>query len=510
MAASVAVHEKRNLLAPINRLPLDVLLLIPLHFTSLSDRLRLTFVCRRWRRAFIQHPPLWSQLYLAGRTDRYLIITLLRRVRGTPLDITIDNSVSPVHDTTLLSSFNLQIRTLRFGGAFPHEVQEVSVAISDPLPLLHTLAIEAIHSPDRGTDSAPDATLPLFTNAVNLKYFSLTTDEFPSLYHFTFPNLTSFSLSTWPDTFAVSHLLDFLETSPALQHIYIMIEPISNFDEDVSPERVVVLPHVKFIHLRIIQNDPDCKIATHISCPSAERTKFDYFMQSAGLLVPEDIYTISHPLDTIVHQYTNTTVERVVFELEMLGPSTLDCSLTFSSSNGTTLELSYVYFSPEDDTAAVLDERLPPIFSQSCRKIRDHPKLASVGYLRIDGGGLLTNNPKLATSDVGGLLGSMGPLKRLTLDSCDLRPFLDPFLETPLFPDEIQPTSFPPIKKLTIRNPAQSLHDGEYATVIVRLARSQRARGAPFECMVFDHEAPSTIIERLSSLVAPSTGECED
>ena len=347
LAASVAIHEQRNLLAPINRLPLDVLLLIPMHFDSLSDRLRVTLVCRRWRRAFIQHPPLWSQLYLAGSTNLYLFVTLLQRVSGTPLDITIDNYASPIRDATPLSPFTAQIRSLEVRGAFPHEVQAVSIALSGPLSLLHTLVIDARESFSRIDHSAPDVTLPLFTNAVNLKYFSLTMNKFPSLFHFTFPNLTSFFLSTWPDMFAVSQLLDFLETSPALQHIFIMIEPISNFDEDVSPERVVVLPHVKAFNLYITNDHPNCKIATHISCPSAKRTRFDYTMECAGWHVPEDIYPSSRPLNTIVHQYSKGTADQVVLELTMPNDDepTLECSLKFCSFNGTTITLNSLRFS---------------------------------------------------------------------------------------------------------------------------------------------------------------------
>jgi hypothetical protein len=37
---------------------------------------------------------------------------------------------------------------------------------------------------------------PLFSGAVNLKHFSLSTEDPPYLGHFTFPNLTTFELYT--------------------------------------------------------------------------------------------------------------------------------------------------------------------------------------------------------------------------------------------------------------------------------------------------------------------------
>ena len=81
----------------------------------------------------------------------------------------------------------------------------------------------------------------------------------------------------------------------------------------------------------------------------------------------------------------------------------------------------------------------------------------------------------------------MGPLEKLSLYDCDLRPYLDPFLDTPLFPKAIQPTSFPPIKKLTIIPSLQSF----YAAAIVELARSQHARKVPLEGITLSRSPPS-------------------
>ena len=150
----------------------------------------------------------------------------------------------------------------------------------------------------------------------------------------------------------------------------------------------------------------------------------------------------------------------------------------------------------------VLEETLPGIFSQAFRTIRRHPLLANVRHLCIRGGNLVTGNPKLITKAVGRLLRSMGPLENLTLDNCDPRPYLDAFLDTPLFPKAIQPTSFPPVKELTIINPVQLFYHKEYATAIVRLARSQHAREVPFESVVFRMIVPLAFFRTMVPLVA--------
>lgn len=440
--ASAAIHELRNSLVPINRLSLDVLLLIPTYLVSMNDRLRATFVCRRWRKAFVQYPPLWSKLYLAGRTDRSLFTTLLQRVRGTPLDVTIDNSVSPVHDVAIFSPFAPQIRSLNVKGTLLG-VHQLSMAISVPLLLLQTLAIEVRGFMD--FRETPATIFPLFTNAVNVNKFSLFMNESPSLSKFTFPNLTTFNFSTSPKKFAVSQLLDFLEASPALRHVDITVTP-SSFNEDVPPKRVVVLPHIESFLFCVTHRHPGCEISTHISCPSAKRTVFHHLPQFTSHGTPKNIYPPSLPLTTIVRQYTNRTIDQAILDLET-PDGHLSCSLTFRSSNGATLELRYTHHTAEDsgDMDRILSEILPPIFSQACRTIRDHPLFVDVRHLSINGGGLITGNLGLATNDIGRLLGCMGSLERLTLHDCDLRPFLDAFLETPQFPE-----AFPHIKKLAV------------------------------------------------------------
>ena len=96
----------------------------------------------------------------------------------------------------------------------------------------------------------------------------------------------------------------------------------------------------------------------------------------------------------------------------------------------------------------------------------------------------------------------MGSLENLTLDGCDLRPYLDAFLDTPLFPDSIQPTSFPPIKELTIIHPMQPFRDEEvYGAAIVGLAKSQDARGMRLERVNLCMAAPSLFVNELVAFV---------
>jgi hypothetical protein len=441
--------------------------------------------------------------------DRLLVETFLGRAKGCPLDITADYYKSPIHDVTPLSPFAQQIRSLEFKNATSDEVQDLSVAVSGPLPLLHTLVIHAQGYFD-GPRSLAAPTLPLFKNATNLKNLVLDINEFPSLRHFAFPNLTTLDFSTWITPYPVSELLDFLEASPALQWIRTTIHT-DLFREDVPPGRVVVLPCVKAFSLLIMSYGPGCEIATHISCPFATHVKFEHWMECAGDDVPAAIYPPSTSWNTIVHQYTKGTVEQVVFEMTMDEDFYINCSVAFRSSDRTTLKLCYVHHTGEVEyeMEAILEERLPRIFSQGLQTIQDHPLLANVKHLCIRGGSLVSRKLGLVTNAVGRLLGSMGPLENLTLDGCDLRPYLDAFLDTPLFPEAIQPASFPSIRELTIIKPVQSFHDEAYAAAIVKLARSQHARRIPFERLRFHTTLPPLMVDELSAFVG-RRGRCDE
>lgn len=62
--ALAIIREWRNSFVPINRIPMEVLSLIPTHLSHEKDLFHATSVCRHWRRTFVQHAVLWSQLDL--------------------------------------------------------------------------------------------------------------------------------------------------------------------------------------------------------------------------------------------------------------------------------------------------------------------------------------------------------------------------------------------------------------------------------------------------------------
>ena len=317
--ALAAIREWRNSFVPINRVPLDVLSLIPTHLSAQRDRFRTSSVCRHWRRTFLQHAALWSWVYLP-RGEAYTN-TLLGRAKGSTLDI-ITSYASPPGAATQLRPYAKQIGYLDFVCNHWDDIQRFSEVISEPLPLLHTLRINAVHesrllAPGRLLLPMTPPSLPLLNNAVNLKKFFLYSEGSPFINHFTFPNLTTFELSARPkDGFRASQLLDFLETSPMLQTVRMKVFG-GILLEGVPPTRIVVLPNVEIFSLAVNDGGPGYKIAAHISCPSVRVTLLKY-KGTVHDAIPQEILPSPISWNAIARQYTRNPVEEVI--LDTLSP----------------------------------------------------------------------------------------------------------------------------------------------------------------------------------------------
>jgi len=287
----MTTREWRNSFVHINRIPLDVLSLIPTHLNFQEDRFRASFVCRHWRRIFLQHAALWSQLYLS-KGEAY-VKTLLERAKGSALTITT-NSRHSVDTVTPLPPHTEQLKRISFERNHWKDIQSFSEINSGPLPLLRTLKIRAVEesNPD-GPDTMTPPSLPLFRNAVNLKELILSSEGLQFLNHFVFPNLTILEL--WvvpePEGFRASQLLDFLEASPMLEMVHLTIYA-DILLEGVPHERVVVLPNLVAFTLIMEDGGPGYDLAAHLSCPSARYTTLVH-ESNADDVIPQEIFPAS-------------------------------------------------------------------------------------------------------------------------------------------------------------------------------------------------------------------------
>ena len=477
-ATLATIREWRNSFTHINRIPLDILPLIPIHLSSQKDRLRASFVCRHWRKTFLQHAELWSQLFLSK--DEIYAKTLLERARGSALDLTVGPEV-PDDIMTLLSSRTEQIRHLSFAGNEWADIKRFLEINPGPLPLLHTLEIGPTMEDLRGFFDPP--TTPsshLFGSAVDLKVFRFhcMSDWSPFLHHFFFPNLASFEFSTigFHPTRG-SELLNFLESSPTLRTVR-MDMGWGILLDGIPQDKVVTLPNVEEFTLNMDDSATGYRIAAHISCPAASRTLFTH-NACVSVAVPKEVFPASAQWDAIAHQYTKNPVEDVTLEMRALPANR--CRITFRSTDNTVVNLGFEVITLSGELTPFPVEAYRQIFAQATRVIRDHPRLANTKRLSICHDFLCEGFARVphVVKEVGRLFKSVGALDVLTIYCCDLRPYLHSFTDIPV--GQIgEPVVFPPTKELEIVCP-YGLPDGELTTAIVGLAKSQHALGVPFK-----------------------------
>ncbi|KAF9783718.1 hypothetical protein BJ322DRAFT_1066791 [Thelephora terrestris] len=482
-AALTTIREWRNTFSHINRLPFDILSLIPIHLPSQKDRFRASFVCRHWRRTFLQRAESWSELDLSKGED--YVKTLLERAKGSQLVVNVGwsgHQEVPTSTMSLLSPHTNQIRDLGFGFAY-HGWADIQRFIDNnpgPFPLLDTLTFDLATQGHLGISEVmvPPSTR-LFSTAVNLKNFRFYTTSAwtPPLSHFVFPNLVVFDFTVRPwGPFCALQLLDFLETSPMLQRLKINVMESTSL-HGIPQERVVVLPNVKDIDVTVTYIDPGYEIATYISCPSVASMVLT-INEGIDTMISEGIFPTPDLWNAIIRQYTRSPVEELTLSLNTIGIIT--CTLTLRTSDATVIELCLVVRTHGTDS----NEAHREVFTEVTNTILDHPQLANVKRVSIchNYDCLDTTPTTHISNEAGRLFKSLGPLDELTIYRCDVQPYSRFFLST-LEDHPEEPTVFPPIKKLTILHPTFQSNEAFTATVL-GLARSRNALGVPFECLM--------------------------
>ena len=215
------IRSWRNRLAPINKVPPEILTLVP-DFLDGNDGkdegvIALTHVCRAWREAFTTRSSLWTDLYCVDpdKSEVYL-----ERSKPVPINLSLyrRDGLSP-HDPffQIIPRAIRRLKSLSVEGT-PRNLQDITVHLSHPAPLLEELSIHG------GCENAPHRNPVLTSTLFNGDLSSLRTlrlehvrTEFPWR---NMINLTSFVLThTAPGEVSVKQLLDFFDSAPNLRRI---------------------------------------------------------------------------------------------------------------------------------------------------------------------------------------------------------------------------------------------------------------------------------------------------
>ena len=229
------VQSLKNSLAPINRIPPEILSLIPDYFPDYGQAsIALTHVCRSWREIFISCSSLWTYLDLKN-IDKTR--TFIQRSKSSPLSV---YASSLYDDTYLEDALSLVIPHIPRLESFIFYSDSIPTTLSDfhyHAPLLENLKIH-ISSPH-----AQPLDIPLLNgDPLSLRTLTLAGDII-RLPQKRMSSLREFSLFCTPGAVTITQILDFLESSPLL-HTIDFTNSIPG-SSDAPSERIVHLPHLE-------------------------------------------------------------------------------------------------------------------------------------------------------------------------------------------------------------------------------------------------------------------------
>lgn len=137
---STSVFQLKNSFAPINRLPPEILALIPTFRKRERDLIRAVAVCKYWRRTLISTHNLWNDIIYSERADRNItaprVNAYFERSGSVPVKVQI-----PAHTSRFLSPYTERISWLRMFIGHPSNLDEIAKRLWKRAPLLERLCL---------------------------------------------------------------------------------------------------------------------------------------------------------------------------------------------------------------------------------------------------------------------------------------------------------------------------------------------------------------------------------
>ena len=388
----------KNSFAPINRIPPEVLSLIPDYLgNDTLDRglIKLTQVCRRWRNAFTSRSSLWAKLDFTN-VDKTR--TYIQRSQLSPLKLRL---IKDQHTSYLDDAFSLVIPHIHRLESLTVQGDVLPVALGHfrcPAPLLKELYINLSRHPTTVLDSAlfgGDLTslreLTLRGNIANLPWKNLA-------------NLRKFGFLAHPIAPDVTQHLDFFESAPLLRTVA-LVNSLPR-TSDAPPKRIVPLRHLNAFSI-FTRGSPPSILLNHLHIPTGAslNLQFNFSGEESPLL------------DYLPEKYPNLRNLTHITAVNLrLHPR--EKYMRLSGSNGGLRLLAC--WGPQETDSYTMDCRI--LHSLGLSILSATQKLTISGYDHLE-----QNDPERCP--VFQALSSTTNLRTLTLTECNNLPFvlaLDP------------------------------------------------------------------------------------
>lgn len=305
------VRSVKNSFAPINRIPPEVLLLIPDYYDEEhvdQASITLTHVCRSWRETFTSCSSLWTRLDFSNVNKT---LTYIQRSQSSPFRIYLKLR----DDKPISNAFALVIPHIRRLKSLTIDAEALPGILQyfrRHAPLLEKLDISIYPTNNLVLDGS------LFNGDLSslhhLRLHGLTTD-FPWE---RLPNLRVVNLHSRLRGYGTTQLLDFFESAPLL-HTVSLAYPMPDASNP-PPERVVPLLHLKEFSIRT--KSPHSILLRHIQLPVGASLISEFRFRGEGFPLLEYLQARSPNLRNLSH----ITMANLLFNtrwkyVQLTGPS---------------------------------------------------------------------------------------------------------------------------------------------------------------------------------------------
>ena len=264
----------KNSFVPVNRLPPEILGLIPSSLPSKRDLINATAVCRHWRNILLSSPDLWCDVDCSGSRGplhNHMFHECLGRSGTVPLNVRL-TSVRYLPD---IAPHLTRFSALEIMVVAPEQLEKIASRFSQPAPILQTLNISGAAPWIQVEFSIPPRLFGGdFTSLRTLRLLGFSFLKLPQY----FPQLTRFHLKTHAHTaLRTNTMLETLERMPLLEVLHVKFCP--DHHPPLPPKsapRLVTLPKLREFELSSFKdyNSPPAFIPPLLSAlvlPSVEQ-----------------------------------------------------------------------------------------------------------------------------------------------------------------------------------------------------------------------------------------------
>lgn len=249
----------KNSLAPINRLPPEMLALVAAFLNPERELMNAVMVCQYWRETLLSFPRLWSEIRCS---DQVRFEMCLKRSKSVPLRVQMHYSHDRLFESLTPHLSRLASLSVLMDGSSDF-FRWIAYYLGRPIPTLREFSI-AVPMRQNTLELPSDIRNDHFQDVQKLRLEGISSFRAPRA----FPNVTEFNWHVKSyGPVPVTGFLDTVKQFPALERVEIEFHTRYHYIMPTPTPRAVTLPHVHRVSLLCANGGPP-PILQYLKLPS--------------------------------------------------------------------------------------------------------------------------------------------------------------------------------------------------------------------------------------------------